>query len=156
MKQTLWYVCQEIIKEGLHVPNKPETAPAKKKFVVILQKGVAECQRCGSFTKYSPTSCKDIVIRCSNKVCSGYICTMNRCFARYDHLGAATSHQQQTHRANADPNKCYFCSAFKDRTTGKESDRCPKCGIFWCLVKNCTYEAVKWASVSIHLKRSKH
>ena len=145
-----------MIKGFLYVPNKPKAAPAKKEVVVIMQKGVAQCQLCGTFTKYSPTSCKDIVIRCSKEMCYGYICTINHCFATYDSPGAANSHQQQKHRANADPNKCYFCSAFKDRATGSKWGQCPKCGIFWCLIKNCTFEAVKSASVTVHLKRSNH
>ena len=120
-----------------------------------MQPGVAMCKNCGSITTYSPTNCKDIVIRCSKATCSQYICTIDCCYIAYCNLVSATVHQQQVHRANANLSECFFCKTFKDRTTGKESDQCPKCGIFWCLFKDCTFEAVKLVAVRSHIGQSK-
>ena len=121
-----------------------------------MQPGVAVCKSCGSITTYSPTSCKDIVIQCSNTTCSRYICTIDCCYKAYSKAEHAKAHQQNVHRANANLNKCFFCKTFKDRATGMQSAQCPKCGIFWCLFKDCTFEAVKLAAISIHMGNSKH
>ena len=114
------------------------------------------CKKCKSLTIYSPTSCKDILIRCSKETCRSYVCTIDRCYNAYSGSLNANTHQQQVHRANSDLNKCFFCKTFKDRTTGKESAQCPKCGIFWCLFKDCTFEAVKLIGVLSHSGLVKH
>ena len=121
-----------------------------------MQPGVAVCKSCGSVTTYSPTNCKDIVIQCSNAKCSRYICTIDCCYKTFPKPAPANNHQQDIHRANADLSKCFFCKTFKDRTTGKDSSQCPKCGIFWCLFNDCTYEAVKLMAVIAHMRQLKH
>ena len=127
-----------------------------KIFPKTMQPGLAVCKRCESFTPYSPTNCKDIVIRCSNTNCNRYICTIDCCYRAYSRAEHAKAHQQNVHRANADLSKCHFCKTFKDRTTGIQSAQCPKCGIFWCLFKYCTFEAVNLRSVSSHIGQTDH
>ena len=156
MKQNSYIFCQENIKGELNIAKSFKPASAATHSMVVMKPGEALCKSCGSVTTYSLTSCKDIVIQCSENKCKRYICTINRCFETFLRPTPAHSHQQHVHRAIADPSKCFFCNTFKDRTTGKESAQCPKCGIFWCLFKNCTFESVKLTTVNVHIVRENH
>ena len=113
-------------------------------------KNKVNCGECLTTNFYSPTDCSDIVIKCSNKNCRYFICTLEKCFKSFLTRSKATRHHNYHHRKNADVNKCHFCKASKIRDGVKTSSKCPNCGILWCLVGNCTFESLTGFAFTKH------
>ena len=105
---------------------------------------------------YSPTLSSDCAIRCTNKKCKSHICTLSRCYKSFLTRAGIVLHQDNAHRKNADPNRCYFCKAEKDRSGKSEIGQCPDCGMHWCLFKQCTFEALELSRLTIHQSRTHH
>ena len=110
---------------------------------------VLQCRFCRSEANFSQTNPKECIIRCSENKCKRYICTLERCGHVSGSKVNISRHQQTIHRKKADPDKCHFCKASKQRT-GKEVGKCTNCGIFWCLMKQCTYESSEFSGIFKH------
>ena len=126
---------------------------ASKKFVKnqVSLKPVT-CGKCSTTNLYSPDKCTDIVIKCSNKNCRYYICTLENCFKNFSIKRNAVKHHNSFHRRNADLNKCHFCKGPKIRDGVNGMGVCNNCGMYWCLVDNCTVEFVSEAGFDAHLR----
>ena len=116
----------------------------------VVSENSFRCNECHTINEYSPTDVKDIIKQCSNKNCSYYTCTLNRCFMLYNRARNASNHQNLVHRKHADVNKCHFCKASKIRDGTNKIAQCSNCKIFWCVHGNCTYEFINEADASLH------
>ena len=81
---------------------------------------------------------------------------MERCYKTFFIRARVIQHQDNAHRKHADPNRCHFCKAEKDRSGKSETGQCADCGMYWCLFKECTFEAIEQSRLTNHQSRTHH
>ena len=57
------------------------------------------------------------------------------------------------HHVTADLNQCFYCDGPKMRQE-VQHNRCPNCGVYWCLIKNCNQEYELKAVLHLHQQKN--
>lgn len=82
---------------------------------------------------------------------TGFKCKISTCTTKFATLASLKQHESRLHshlKERRDPQVCSNCKSNnvvqqKQRNIGKEIDKCPQCGVYWCLVASCAHEAPK-------------
>lgn len=91
-----------------------------------------------------------------------FICPHPTCTARFVSKMGLITHEKSYHPLllnRPDPQVCLGCKSNnvvhnKTKTVGKDSDQCPHCAKFWCLVGSCSSEYTTKSAMKKHQDRN--